>query len=292
MQWVAISVTTTCEAQDAVCQILYEAGAKGAVVEGDRIIKITVYFPSGNGTDSIISHVKEKINGLSRYGINPGKTDIVMECIDDKDWAGQWKKSYKPIRITPSLVVKPTWRDMAPDPDDIVIELDPGMAFGTGTHFTTQSCLTLLEKYIKQGCSVLDVGTGAGILAIAAAKLGASNVLALDIDDVAITVAKQNIEQNDVEDRVDAKNGSPDNMVLGRYDIIVMNIVAEVIVNLIPCLSKTLKEQGLLIVAGIIPDRIGMIEEAFIKEGMAVVETLRDENWITFVYGKGRDNVA
>lgn len=291
MEWVAITVCTTLEAEEAVNQILFSEGAKGTVID-DGNKKVTAYFPVNDDIGPLIDRIRDRVHELREFGLDIGKAEVTAKRVYDEDWANQWRESYEPIRITPNMVIKPSWKEFSEKNSDIVIQMDPGMAFGSGTHFTTKSCLVLLEKYVRKGFSVLDVGTGSGVLAIAAAKLGAEKVVALDVDTVAVEVAIENIHDNDVEDIVQVIHGSPTDIEPGEFDIVVANIVAEVIIELFPCLYKHLKKGGLFIGAGIIPDRLRGVMDAIEKEDMALKETLTDGQWVSVVYCKGIDDGA
>lgn len=291
MEWVAITVDTTAEAEEAVNQILFSEGAKGTVIEeGNR--KVTAYFPLNDDIGPLIDRIRSSVHGLSEFGLDIGKAKVIIERVHDEDWANQWRENYKPLRITPNMVIKPSWKQLASRDGDIVIEMDPGMAFGSGAHFTTKSCLILLEKYMTRGHSVLDVGTGSGVLAIAAAKLGAREVVALDVDSVAVQVATENIQTNNVGNTVQVIYGSPIDIELGKYDVIVTNIIAEVIVELFPCLCRHLEKGGIFIGAGIIPERLGKVMKVLEKQGMILKETYTDGQWISLVCCEGIDSGA
>lgn len=287
----AITVDTTAEAEEAVNQILFNEGAKGTVI-GEENRKVTAYFPVDDDIGPLIDRIKHSVHRLSQFGLDVGNAKITIERVHDEDWANQWRENYEPFRVTTNMVVKPSWKQLMPKHGDIVIEMDPGMAFGSGVHFTTKSCLVLLEKYLTRGSSVLDVGTGSGILAIAAAKLGAREVVALDVDSVAVQVASENVKANNVEDIVRIVHGCPTDVELDKYDIIVANIIAEVIVELFPCLSRHLKKDGIFIGAGIIPERLKKVMRVLENQDMILKETYTDGQWISLVCHEGIDDGA
>jgi ribosomal protein L11 methyltransferase len=229
--------------------------------------------------------------------------------VDEEDWANAWKQYFKPIRVSERLTIKPTWEDYAPQPEELVIELDPGMAFGTGTHATTSLCLKTLEKVIRPGDDVIDVGTGSGVLAIAAAKLGARHVLALDLDPVAVSSATENARLNGLESRITVKHSDllqvlresgadPDSgmneagvseaglNVRIPVQVVVANILAEIILLFIDDVHQVLETGGHYIVSGIIKSKEEAIEQALQAAKFAIVERSYDQDWVVFVARK------
>lgn len=206
------------------------------------------------------------------------KIVFAQETVRDEDWANNWKQYYHGFAAGERIYIYPIWEQ----PDEsyaINIGLDPGMAFGSGTHETTELCLRALEKYGKTGNHVLDVGTGSGILAIAAAKLGAAEVLAVDLDENAVKVAKKNVDYNDVSCRVQVRAGNLTDGVSGTYDIVVANILADVICLLAKDVKKFLNPQGIFITSGIIADKTDMVQRALTEAGLTVIETTEKGEW-------------
>jgi ribosomal protein L11 methyltransferase len=213
-----------------------------------------------------------------------------LRILREEDWAHAWKKFYKPMRIGQRVVLKPTWEDFSPEPGDLVVELDPGMAFGTGLHPTTRLCVAALEATIQLGDQVLDVGTGSGVLAIVAAKLGASAIVATDIDPVAVEVARENIEINGLAlapaGLIDVRQGSVPAGMAGRFQVLVANILAEVIAGLFDAqydnvpLFEPLAAGGTMILSGIIEERAFLVEEAAARHGLAVVRREQEGDWV------------
>jgi len=199
------------------------------------------------------------------------------------DWATAWREQFTVLHIGRRLVVRPTWLSYSPPPDEVVIELDPGMAFGTGLHPTTRQCLLALEKYLRPGMSVLDLGSGSGILAIAAAKLGADAVLALDTDPTAVEVARANVRANGVQERITVAHGSlPE--VQGTFDLVLVNILARVIVELVAQgLIDRLKAGGFIVTAGIIEEQTAEVEAALCGQGITIVERQVERDWVSLV---------
>ncbi len=208
-----------------------------------------------------------------------------IHFLAETDWAEAWKSSYQVFRIGRRLVIKPTWRDYSAQPGDIVIALDPGMAFGSGLHPTTRLCLEALEDHICPGARVLDVGTGSGILAIAAARLGASRVLAVDTDPLAVRIAQENIVLNQVQAVVDARQGTVPTSHLRPpgADLVLANILAETIVELAPALAASLAPEATLIAGGIITDRKDAVAASLMGNGLSILDERVDGDWIILI---------
>ncbi len=223
--WIEVTIKTTTEAVEPITNILYEQGAGGAVIEDpkdflfqkkneldwdyveEEVFKkneeddvlIKTYVSEEKNVMEFVEIIKQKVLGLKDFGIDIGEGSVSLDQVNEADWANAWKAYYKPTKVGQRVVVKPTWEDYAMQDGDLIIELDPGMAFGTGTHETTSMCIRELEKYVNKDSKVFDIGCGSGILAIAAAKLGAKEVVAVDLDEVAVKVAKENVLENKVE---------------------------------------------------------------------------------------------
>jgi ribosomal protein L11 methyltransferase len=214
-----------------------------------------------------------------------------IRFLSETDWAEAWKTHYEVLRVGRRLVIKPTWRDYAPNPDDLIIEMDPGMAFGSGLHATTRLCLEAMEIYLRPGASVLDVGTGSGILAVAAARLGALQVLALDTDPLAVRVARENVALNKVEvvARVEVGTVQISNVKSPVWDLVVANILAETIIELMPALATDLAAGGTLVASGIILDRAEAVVSALSENGLSLVERRKDGEWVALIACKGTE---
>jgi ribosomal protein L11 methyltransferase len=209
--------------------------------------------------------------------------ELTTREVAEEDWANAWKEYYHVLHLGRRVVIKPSWRDYAPQPDEVVLELDPGMAFGTGLHPTTSMCLRLLEERVQPGMRALDVGTGSGILALAAAKLGAASVLALDVSSVAVEAAQANVRANGLAEHISVRLGSIEEASGERYDLVVANIIARVIAELAPALVGALAPGGLLIASGIIDERLTLAEDALRAAGLAEIERVRDGDWFSLV---------
>ena len=308
LKWSEISIHTTNEAIEPISNILHEAGASGVVIEDPfELVKIRedqfgeiyqlnpkdypeegvivkAYLPINSFLGETIEEIKSTINNLIVYNIDIGRNDVSVSEVHEEEWATAWKKYYHPVKISKRFTVVPTWEEYTPvNSDELIIELDPGMAFGTGTHPTTVMSIQALERTVKKGDSVIDVGTGSGVLSIAAAMLGAEKVKALDLDEVAVQSAKLNLELNKVHTFV---NVSQNNLLEGisdEVDVVVANILAEVILRFTDDVAKTVKPGGYFIAAGIIQQKKDQVKESIESVGFEIEETLRMEDWVAFI---------
>jgi ribosomal protein L11 methyltransferase len=255
------------------------------------------YFSEGTDMGQKANELKALLTGLPEYGYDAGEFTITTGDVHEDDWADAWKQYFKPIAVTDRLTIKPTWEDYTPRADELIIELDPGMAFGTGTHPTTTLCLKALESSISGGEQIIDVGTGSGVLAIGAIKLGASKVLALDLDPVAVSCAKENIAQNGLEDVIETRlsdllgvlheSENDAGMVIHTsVDIVVANILAEIILLFLSDVMEVLKPGGIYITSGIYKNKEMVVEAGLLTAGFEIIDVLRQEEWIAFVAGK------
>lgn len=214
----------------------------------------------------------------------PADAKVEVVSVNEDDWANNWKKYYHPIHVGKNLVIKPSWIDYDKQENDIIVELDPGMAFGTGTHETTRMCMAHLEKYINKNSRVLDVGCGSGILSITSLLIGAKEVTGVDIDPVAVKVAIENGEMNNFkEPRYNIKRGNLVDEALGKYDVIVANIIADVIIGVCCDVKQFVADDGVFISSGIIIDRKDDVKEAFDKQGYTIIEEVEEGEWVSFV---------
>lgn len=307
MIWSEIAIQTTQEANEAIANILHEAGAGGVIIEDPEVLArdfaspfgevyelspedfpeegiiIKAYLPVNSYLLETIEQIKLLINELPIYGIEIGKGTITVSEVDEEDWATSWKKYYKPVQISERFWIKPSWEEIPENNQQLVIELDPGMAFGTGTHPTTILCIKALEEVIKGGEEVIDVGCGTGVLSIAAAKLGAKNVLALDLDSVAVESAGQNIAINSVDNRVRVRQNNLLEGIDQQVEVIVANILAEVILRFIDSAKGLLKEKGYFITSGIINTKADLVREALEEAGFRILKKLDQEDWVAFI---------
>ncbi|WP_374718665.1 50S ribosomal protein L11 methyltransferase [Parageobacillus toebii] len=311
MKWSEISIHTTHEAVEAISNILHEAGAGGVVIEDpydlikerdasfgevyelnpddypEEGVIIKAYLPVNSFLGETVEEIKQAINNLLLYDIDIGKNKITISEVNEEEWATAWKKYYNPVKISKKFTIVPTWETYEPvSSDELIIELDPGMAFGTGTHPTTVMCIQALEKYVKPGDTVIDVGTGSGILSIAAAMLGAKSVRALDLDPVAVDSARLNVKLNKVQHIVTVSQNNLLDRIEEQANVIVANILAEIILRFVDDAYRLLEKNGYFITSGIIQAKKQEVKEGLIKAGFAIEETLVMEDWIAFIARK------
>lgn len=286
MQWAEISVETTPQAQDAVSNLMMENGCGGTMIQGDAPVVVTCYLPVDDRVEDRLLRIKSAINDLPKFGLDSGSGEITVKYAEDEDWAEAWKQSFRTIRIGKRLVVKPTWEELAPEPGDVVLELDPGMAFGTGHHASTKLCLELLEKYMKRRMVVVDFGTGSGILAIAAAKLRASLVIAFDMDEAAVQVARKNVVQNGLEESIEVHMARGPGFINLQADLVTANLIAEIIMAHNEDFARLLRTGGILIASGVVKDRSLEVEQSLRNVGFDIVETPTEDEWVAIVARK------
>ncbi len=290
MRWVEVEIKATAGSVDAASNVLVEAGCSGAVVdpglssasEQPQPIRVMGYLPVDDRLEERLCDIRSRIARFPEHGLALESEDIAVKWVEDQEWATAWKKHFKPIKVG-RVVVKPSWEPFSAGPDEVVIDIDPGMAFGTGYHPTTQLCLQALQERIKGGENVLDMGTGSGVLAIAAARLGASSVVGLDADTVAVEVGQENVTQAGLSDIVRIGRADSPLAFAGQADLIVANILAQVLIDMAGDLAAKLKPGGLLISSGIIAERADDVGAAFEAAGMHTVETKRDGDWVALV---------
>ncbi|NLN97121.1 MAG: 50S ribosomal protein L11 methyltransferase [Eubacteriaceae bacterium] len=312
MNWTEVQVTTTAEAEDAVVNIFYDAGAQGVAVESSNnllVIKddptvnavdesilnmdpeisvVRGYFSEEWGVDACIDKLLDGLRYLPETGLHHGECEMSIREMADEDWVNSWKEFFKPTRIGKRIVIKPSWEHFEKKPQDIVIEMDPGMAFGSGTHETTQLCVRALEQHLKEGDHVIDIGCGSGILSIVAKELGAKKVIAIDLDPVAVDVAKTNFAHNQMEGVISLRQGDLTE-VLGpedQADIVVANIMADTIITLSETVSDFLKPGGLFISSGIINESIGKVLIALEEKGYELISLESIGEWNVIVAGR------
>jgi ribosomal protein L11 methyltransferase len=286
VEWLEISVTVESEAAEAVAEVLSRYAHHGVAIEAGPEgwnagpVVARAYLPANDQLRANRRRVEEALWHLGQIQPIPAAT---FRPVAEADWAEAWKKRLSVLHVGQHIVIQPSWREHAPEPDDVVIQLDPGMAFGTGLHPTTQMCLSALEELVQPGMEVLDLGTGSGILAIAAAKLGAGRVLAVDSDPVAVKTARGNVVANEVRGITRVICGSLAE-VSGDYDLIVVNILARVIVAMMKeGLAKRIRAGGVLVAAGIITDQQPEVVASLEHRGLTLVERQQRDDWVCLV---------
>lgn len=293
--WIEVSVETNGEGAEAVSELFNRYGTGGAVVSMDlgsgfnagddsahqKVVTVKTYLSVDEEGSRSRMRLEEGLWHLSQLYPLPGPT---FRLLPYEDWATSWKKHFPILHIGRRLVIRPSWLEYYPRPEEVVIELRPGMAFGTGLHPTTRMCLLATEELIRPRIRVLDLGTGSGILAIAAARLGARSVLALDTDPTAVRVARANVVANKVADRVRVEHGSLKDLRADTWNVILVNILAETIIALLDeGLTDYLAPEGKLVAAGIVKEQAEEVEQACASRGLTISDRKREGNWITLI---------
>ncbi len=314
MKWAEVSVRTSHEAMDLVASLMEDVGAAGVVMDDPALVNeyirsgkwdfrdmterrdatfvtVKAYLPMDDGLTGKIDTIRVGMLRLLRNGVDTTPGDLWKREVDDEDWANEWKKYFHTEKIGERIVIVPTWESYEANDGEIVLRLDPGAAFGTGTHPTTAMCLRALERLVKPDMETIDIGTGSGVLAIAAAKLGASRVTAVDYSETAVKVARENVEQNGVAGVV--KTGASDLLKNVATDkkvpLITANLIADLIIRLFDedndenGLSAHLTAGGKLLASGIITSRADEVKDAAEKHGYKVAEQQEDKDWVMMI---------
>ena len=308
MDWMEYTVLTTTEGSELVAQVLMDAGSAGTMIEdkndvaanqrpegqwdiideaiAQRIgddVKVTGYYEADEKLRDRLIYIRSELQRLRGMdlGMDLGKLEILEHGVAEEDWTESWKKAFKPFRLGSHMVVKPSWEDFDARPGDHIIEIDPGMAFGTGTHETTGMCVELVEKYVRPGDACIDIGTGTGILAIAAAHMGARHVLATDLDAVAVRVAAENVRHNGFGDKIDVRCGDLLEAVDAgtQADVIIANIIADVIIGLAAPVKPFIREGGVFICSGIAVNRLDDVLDALRAAGYTTLDVETRGEW-------------
>jgi len=297
MNWIQVKAGFQAEdvwlAEELISDIFFTLGVKGVVCniplpDPDDGFKrpsvpltensIVGYIPETDRSPAMLQKIKEESRALEKKGI---RIAVTTRTIDQEQWSESWKKFFYPVKITDRIVIKPAWRDYSPDPGDIIVDIDPGMAFGTGTHDTTSMCIAMIEKYLKAGDSFLDVGTGSGILMITAAKLGAGRLTGIDNDDIAVAAARENLDKNRIQtDQYQVLHHTIERLTNEKYDIVAANILAAVIIDMLPEIKKRVSSRGRVILSGIITEQKEKIISALEKNGFSSVNVMTSGEWV------------
>lgn len=312
MKWKKFTLSTTTEAVDLISNLFDEIGIEGIEIEDniplseadtkgmfidilpelppdDGTAKVSFYLENLDELERILREIEEGLDDLARF-VDVGTREITASETEDKDWINNWKEFFKPFTVD-DILIKPTWEAIPPEHQDkLLIQIDPGTAFGTGMHETTQLCIRQLRKYVNDQSKVLDVGTGSGILGIAALKLGAKEVFGTDLDENAIVAVKENLEANGIDPAVfEVVQGNiiddkkiKDQTGYERYDIVVANILADVIILLQKEIPAHLKQGGIFITSGIINMKEEAVKEAMTaNEHLEIIETTYQGDWVS-----------
>lgn len=286
MDWIKLTVTTTNEASEAVINLLMENGAGGVEIDDSDLsqVELATYFQAQAGLVELLPELEQKIAQLREFGLDPGKGTVKLAELDDDSWADVWKKYYHPVRLTRYLTIVPSWESYTPETiDEKVIKLDPGRAFGTGTHPTTKLALQALETVVRGGETMIDVGTGSGVLSIAAKYFGVGKIAAYDVDAEAVKAAEENLALNGMQDAITV--GANDLLagIKTKVELITANILAEIIVPLIPQAYACLKPGGIFITSGIIVDKKYLIASELEAKGFVIDQVLNIKDWYSII---------
>ena len=271
----------------------FEGEGFGEIVEldpedyPDEGVRIKAYLPMNSFLGETVEEIKQAINQLLLYDIDLGKNEVSLSEVHEEEWASAWKKYYKPVKISNRITITPTWEDYQPvSTDELIIELDPGMAFGTGTHPTTILSIQGLEAYVQPDDKIIDVGCGSGVLSIASIKLGAESVQAFDLDDIAVKSTNLNVKLNHLQNQVTAKQNNLLDGVDMQADVIVSNILAEIIVRFVEDAYKNLRPGGHFITSGIIQKKKQLVRDRLIEAGFEIISASELEDWVSIVAKK------
>ena len=295
MRWLALTVEADVEAIEAVSEVFGRLG-RGAAVRPTRLLhdandelsaredttapyELTVHIPDDNGAAAAVEETERALWHLQAFGLRP-VGGLQVTAVEDSDWTDAWKAGYSPQRIG-RIVVLPSWLDEPIRPGELLLRLDPGMAFGTGLHPTTRSCLRLLQQVRPMPPILLDVGSGSGILSLAGLLLGAERAVCLDTDPVAVEATRANAHANGLGDRVDARAGSLPTQANERFPLVVANLVASVLVELTPRLAAHAESRATVLASGIIDRRADEVIAAFSDAGLLVRERIDDDEWVS-----------
>ncbi len=300
MNWLEIAVEASREASEAAYAVMSQHAAGGVAIEEpvrqpadgdgaeidyDRPVTLRAYVPVDGQHEAKRLAIEEGLWHLSQIDIH-GIGAVSAAELAEEDWANAWKDHYHTRKVGRRIVIKPSWRQYEAAPDEVVVELDPGMAFGTGLHPTTESCLQLLEDLVQGGERILDLGTGSGILSLAAAGLASGPILALDVEQIAVATASENAQRAGFGDKIEVRLGSlplPEGEGARSFDLVLANIIARVLVDLAPQLRAVLAPGAKLLASGIIDQREAEVIDAFTQAGLAVSRRVQNGDWVSLV---------
>ena len=285
MKWVQLTVTISPEASEAVANQLFDLDALGVEIRdaqppSSQSAILISYYPMDDLVGDRIQKVQRFIDLLPEWDLPVGQASITLKAIQDTDWTEEWRSAFPPRRIGNRIIVAPTWVEILPKPSEVLIRLDPGMAFGTGHHPTTCLSIRLLEETIKGNEVLADIGTGSGILSIAAAKLGVRRVDAVDLDETTLPVASKNFQLNDVESVVRLQAGNGLDACAGEYDVIIANILTKVLLPMIPEFPQFLNAGSVVILSGIMTQEAAQVVKVLKLHQLFPINIEHDEEWV------------
>ncbi|TDM15578.1 50S ribosomal protein L11 methyltransferase [Macrococcus bovicus] len=308
MDYKEITLMINHEVEPFIAEILNELGANGVVIEDslelqkgrietfgeiyelnpadypEQDVRVKCYYSEYDYKDELLSDIEKAVRALQDVEVT--RFEIETADIKDEDWENEWKNHFHAFKASERFTVVPSWEDYQPADDEEIIHLDPGMAFGTGDHATTSMCLRLVEEYVKPGMSVIDVGTGSGILSIAAHRMGAAPIRAVDLDKVAVRVAEENFRINHCADAIETDTG---NLLVGeteKRDVVIANILAHIVDLMIDDAFTLLNDEGLFIASGIIEEKEQMITEHMTEAGFSIRTIRREKGWVAILAEK------
>jgi len=300
MNWKEISVLTEGLCVEAIAGIFHRLGSGGVIIEDSQAARKYVKkekWNSSSVSSDFLNHefvvvkayfleekevMEELMQSLERVKANfDVECQVFIDEVKNEDWETSWKKYYHTFKVGERLLIKPSWEDYTPEDNEIIIEIDPGMAFGTGIHASTRFCLLFVDEYVKGGEKIIDAGCGSGILSMAAAHLGASNIKAMDIDEIAVKIAGENIALNHLQDKIEVSCGDMlEKMDDMEADMILANITSEVIEMLIPRAAKILPAGGYFFGSGIVDSRWPGVKKQLENHGFSIEKVLTDVDWV------------
>lgn len=304
MNWNEISVSTTTLAVEIISNIFIELGSKGVMIEdpsdfhlqgqdplawdymekevfdfGHEDVRVIGYFSSEEDINEKISEIEKRLDYVKSLDLDTGTLEIYKREVKQENWENEWKKYFNVQKVSNSIVIKPSWEEYTAKEGEKIIDIDPGMAFGTGTHETTRMCINAIEKYMNKGDSLIDIGCGSGILSIAAAHLGAEKVIAVDLDKLAVKVSKENVDLNGFSNSIDVRYGDLTDVIDEKADVIVANIIADIIAKLSENIADFMKDGGYFISSGIINDKKDFVISKLKENNFDIIEENNDGEW-------------
>lgn len=285
-RWLEVSVQVTQEAAEAATEILRLNGAPNGVAfdDGPKAATITAYYPQDERLEGRLARIEQELVAVEARIGSCRLGELRVREVSEASWINNWKPYFQVVQVGQHFVIKPAWKEYKSKPGDIVLDIDPGATFGSGTHHTTALCLAALEKLIRPGRQVVDVGTGSGILAIGAVKLGAGSVQAVDIDSTAVRQAQANLARNGIGTQVTVREGDLLTGTAGQFDLIVANILADIVISMLPDVPGKLKSGGLFLTSGIIVERQEDVVAAAQQAGLHLRNVTTSGGWVALVF--------